>query len=48
MMQLDDIVGELQGLLDELGVADNPLVMFSTDNGAAYRPVEAAGRVLIE
>jgi arylsulfatase A-like enzyme len=35
MMQLDDIVGELRGLLDELGVADNTLIMFSTDNGAA-------------
>ena len=35
MMELDDIVGELLKLLDELGVADNTLVMFSTDNGAA-------------
>ncbi|MCK7597677.1 arylsulfatase [Microbulbifer sp. CAU 1566] len=35
MMELDDIVGELLDLLDELGVADNTLVMFSTDNGAA-------------
>jgi arylsulfatase A-like enzyme len=35
MMHLDDIVGELQSLLDELGVADNTLVMFSTDNGGA-------------
>jgi arylsulfatase A-like enzyme len=35
MMELDDDVGELLDLLDELGVADNPMVMFSTDNGAA-------------
>lgn len=35
MMQMDDHVGELLALLDELGVADNTLVMFSTDNGAA-------------
>ena len=35
MMELDDDVGELLDLLDELGVADNTIVMFSTDNGAA-------------
>ncbi|MYM61945.1 arylsulfatase [Pseudomaricurvus sp. HS19] len=35
MMEMDDDVGELLGLLDELGVADNTIVMFSTDNGAA-------------
>ncbi len=35
MMHLDDIVGEMQSLLDELGVADDTLVMFSTDNGGA-------------
>jgi len=35
MMELDDDVGELLALLDELGVADNTIVMFSTDNGAA-------------
>jgi len=35
MRELDDIVGELLKLLDELGVADNTVVMFSTDNGAA-------------
>ncbi len=33
MMELDDHVGELLDLLDELGVADNTLVMFATDNG---------------
>jgi arylsulfatase A-like enzyme len=35
MMELDDDVGELLDLLDKLGVADNTIVMFSTDNGAA-------------
>ncbi len=35
MMELDDDVGVLLDLLDELGIADNTLVMFSTDNGAA-------------
>lgn len=35
MMELDDDVGELLKTLDELGVADNTMVMFSTDNGAA-------------
>jgi len=35
MMEMDDIVGELQKLLESLGVADNTIIMFSTDNGAA-------------
>jgi arylsulfatase A-like enzyme len=35
MMEMDDDVGVLLDLLDELGVADNTMVMFSTDNGAA-------------
>ncbi len=34
MMQLDDDVGELLDKLDELGIADNTIVIFSTDNGA--------------
>ena len=34
MKQLDDIVGELLAKLEELGVADDTIVMFSTDNGA--------------
>jgi arylsulfatase A-like enzyme len=33
--QMDDHVGQLLDLLDELGVADNTVVMYSTDNGAA-------------
>ena len=35
MKELDDDVGELLGLLDELGVADNTMVLFNTDNGPA-------------
>ncbi|MCR8666508.1 arylsulfatase [Aestuariibaculum sp. M13] len=32
--EMDDIVGELLSLLEELDVDDNTIVMFSTDNGA--------------
>jgi arylsulfatase len=35
MADLDDDVGVLLDLLDELGVADTTVVMVSTDNGAA-------------
>lgn len=35
MAELDDDVGVLLDLVEELGIADNTLVMFSTDNGAA-------------
>jgi arylsulfatase A-like enzyme len=35
MMKLDDIVGDLLKLLDDLGITDNTMVMFSTDNGPA-------------
>jgi arylsulfatase len=34
MMGLDDHVGILLAKLDELGIADNTIVVFSTDNGA--------------
>ena len=34
MMELDDDVGELLDLIEELGVADNTIVMCSTHNGA--------------
>lgn len=33
MMDHDDVVGGLLDLLDELGIADNTIVMYSTDNG---------------
>ena len=32
-MELDYVVGELLDKLDELGIAENTIVMFSTDNG---------------
>jgi arylsulfatase len=35
MLEMDDDVGELLKLLDDLGVAGNTIVMFSTDNGGA-------------
>jgi arylsulfatase A-like enzyme len=35
MMELDDTVGGLLKELDDLGIADNTIVVFSTDNGAA-------------
>jgi len=33
MLDHDDLVGDLLGLLDELGIADDTIVMYSTDNG---------------
>ena len=33
MLDHDDIVGSLLDLLDELGIAENTIVMYSTDNG---------------
>lgn len=35
--ELDDVVGELLKLVDELGVADNTMIMFSCDNGSYVR-----------
>jgi arylsulfatase len=35
LAELDDIVGALLDLLEELGVDENTIIMFSTDNGAA-------------
>ena len=34
MAEHDGMVGELLAKLDELGIADNTIVMYSTDNGA--------------
>jgi arylsulfatase len=34
MVEHDGVVGVLLDLLDELGIADNTIVMYSTDNGA--------------
>ncbi len=36
MMGHDDLVGKLLDKLDELGIADNTIVMYSTDNGPHY------------
>ncbi len=33
ILQLDHVVGELMKTLDELGVADNTIVLFTSDNG---------------
>lgn len=33
MAQLDDIVGSVMGKLEEIGEADNTIVLFTTDNG---------------
>ena len=33
MLDHDDLVGDLLNLLDELGIAENTIVMYSTDNG---------------
>jgi arylsulfatase A-like enzyme len=34
MMELDDVVGRLLKKLDDLGIADNTIVVFTSDNGA--------------
>ncbi len=34
MMELDHLVGELLEKLDDLGIADNTIVLFTSDNGA--------------
>jgi arylsulfatase len=43
MVEHDLHVGELLALLDELGVADNTVVMYSTDNGPHYNTWPDAG-----
>ena len=34
MVELDGYVGQLLKKLDDLGIADNTIVVFTTDNGA--------------
>jgi arylsulfatase A-like enzyme len=46
MVEHDMHVGELLDLLDELGVADNTVVMYSTDNGPHYNAWPDAGTTL--
>ena len=36
VQHMDSKVGEILNKLDELGIADNTLVLFTSDNGAAY------------
>ncbi|QDV41157.1 Arylsulfatase [Stieleria neptunia] len=36
VQHMDAKVGEILGKLDELGIADNTLVLFTSDNGAAF------------
>jgi arylsulfatase len=43
MVEHDGHVGELLALLDELGVTDDTLVMYSTDNGPHYNTWPDAG-----
>jgi arylsulfatase A-like enzyme len=33
-MELDHVVGEILKKIDDLGIADNTIVIFSSDNGA--------------
>src|SRR4026207_1455171 len=44
MVEHDGHVGTLLNKLDELGIADNTIVMYSTDNGAAAMRRPAGGR----
>jgi len=43
MVEHDMHVGELLAVLDELGIADNTVVMYSTDNGPHYNTWPDAG-----
>jgi arylsulfatase A-like enzyme len=43
MIEHDAMVGELLKLVDELGIADNTIVMYSTDNGPHYKTWPDAG-----
>ena len=43
MVEHDMHVGEFLELLDELGIADNTVVMYSTDNGPHYNTWPDAG-----
>jgi arylsulfatase A-like enzyme len=43
MIEHDMHVGQLLDLLDELGIADNTIVMYSTDNGPHYNTWPDAG-----
>ena len=44
MVEHDGMVGQLLDKLDELGIADNTIVMYSTDNGAEVMSWPTAAR----
>ena len=44
--ELDYHVGEITGALEELGLADNTILVFSSDNGGQRNDVRGAGRNL--
>ena len=44
VFEMDDVVGQLMKTLDELGVADNTLVIFASDNGPEVPTVVAMRR----
>ena len=44
--ELDHHVGEISDALDELGLADNTILVFSSDNGGQRNDVRNAGKVL--
>ncbi|MBR9801239.1 arylsulfatase [bacterium] len=46
MVEHDMQVGELLALLDELGIAENTLVLYSTDNGPHYNTWPDAGTTI--
>ncbi len=44
MVELDGFVGQLLDKLDDLGIADNTIVVFTTDNGAEVMSYPDGGR----
>lgn len=43
MMDHDDLIGEMLKQLDDLGIADNTIVVYTTDNGVHYNTWPDAG-----
>ncbi len=43
MMDHDDIIGDMLAQLDDLGIADNTIVIYSTDNGVHFNTWPDAG-----
>lgn len=43
MMDHDDLIGQMLDQLDELGIADNTIVVYSTDNGVHFNTWPDAG-----